>query len=153
MQFKYDALHDFRCRIFAISFHDTFHGEFFQVVSLQFDAVEAVYPSQFLYFFLGILFGHHHIAFLIAGEFIKQIFRRIFFAVFLFCSQFRWNGKNGHQRVRIQLIFFHFVRYLLSIGNCFRQIREEVYHFLCCLEPFLTGIAHSLRVINVFFCT
>ena len=149
VQLEVDALHDFRGGVFAITPDNAFQSQFLQVVRFQLDTVKPVDAAQFLDFFLCLLFVHHDIALLVAGKFIEEVFRRELLAVLLFRSQFRRNGKHGHQRVGIQLIDFHLVGDFLRVFDGFRQVGEEGYHLFRGLEPFLAGVAHAVGVVNI----
>ena len=70
--------------------------------------------------------------------------------VFFFRTEFGGNRKNGHQRIGVQFVFLDFIGDLLGVFDGFGQIREKVDHFLGGFKPFLTGIPHPGRIVDVF---
>ncbi len=76
VQFKADTLFEglvvFK-PIFAVTLERTLHSQVFEVVGLKFDTIQAVVAAKFLYFLLCLFFVHHHLAFFVAGELVKEL--------------------------------------------------------------------------------
>ena len=49
----------------------------------------------------------------------------------------------------VDAVNLHLIQYFEGIGKCFGNIREHIVHLLAGLEPFLLGIAHTVRVVEI----
>ena len=49
----------------------------------------------------------------------------------------------------IDAVDFYLIQYFEGIGKGFGNIREHIIHLLAGLEPFLLGIAHTVRVVEI----
>ena len=90
------------------------------------------------------LFGaEHHVAILILGEFVEELFLRDACTVFLFGTKFFGDVEEGHDRSMIDGVELHLVQDLLSGGQRLGNIFENLIHLLRRFEPFLLGVVEA----------
>ena len=49
----------------------------------------------------------------------------------------------------IDRVIFYLVKNLQCIAQCFRHVSEEFIHLFACFHPFLFGIKHTGRIIQI----
>ena len=122
MQLKLDALHLFLGEVLAITLVRTVPSQFSQIVRFELDAVQTVVAAQFLDLLFGFLLRQNHIAVLVAGELVEQIFFGVFLPVTFLRSKIFRDRENWHNRVGINAICFDFIDNFLCIFKHFRMV-------------------------------
>ena len=120
-----------------------------KIVGLQFDTVKLVVPSQTLNLSFGGIFIQNNISVLILRKLIKQVFLRISLPILFFRSKILGNSESRHDRRVVNRIIFHFVQNLQRIGKRFGNIRKEFVHLSLGFHPFLLGIEHTARIVQI----
>ena len=108
MQLKLHALGHLLGDGVAIEAARTVVRQLGQVVGLELDAVELVVAAQLLDFLLCGLPTHHHLAFLVAGEFVEEVLFAEFRPPLLLFAEALGNGEDRHQRIRVNAIGLNF---------------------------------------------
>ena len=96
------------------------------------------------------LFTQDNIPVFITGEFVEQVLFGEFPAISFFRSEIFRDGESRHDRTVVDGVEFHLVGYLQRVAEGFRNIRKEGIHLSRRLHPFLFGITHTVRVVQVF---
>ena len=86
---------------------------------------------------------------LILSELIIKVFLRKLLPVFFFRSEILGNGKSRHDRGMVDRVIFYFIEKFQCIAQRFRHIGKELVHLFSCLHPFLLGIEHTGRIIQI----
>ncbi len=86
---------------------------------------------------------------LILGELIVKVFFRIFSPISLFRPEIFGNSESRHDRRMVDRVIFYFVEDFQRIAQGFRHIGKELIHLLPCFHPFLFGVKHTARIIQV----
>ena len=124
-------------------------GQFSQIIGFQLQTVKLVTTAQFLHFLFGVLAAEHHVAVFVAGKLLKQVLVGIFLPIAFFGSKFFRNGKVRHNRCMVDAVKLHLVANVASVGQCLRHVCKHFIHFRPRLEPFLFGIKHTFRVVQI----
>ncbi len=87
--------------------------------------------------------------FLVAGEFVEEVFLGKFLPVFFFRTEFG-GIENGHQRIGVQFVFLDFIGDLLSSFRWLlgRSGKRSIISWW--FKPSSTGIPHPGRIVDVF---
>ena len=130
----------------AISFHSSLICELFQVIGLEFYAVELVISAEFLYFFLSFFLRQHDVAVFIACEFVEQLLLGDARAVFLFCAEFFRDGEEGHDRCMVDFVEFNLVGNLKRVFNRLGDVGEYAGHLRGGFQPLLFAVEHPVLI-------
>ena len=68
--------------------------------------------------------------------------------IVLFLSERSGDVELRHDRVMVDIIYLHFIDYLLGVGERFGDIAEDGLHLRGCLEPLLLGVVHSVDIVD-----
>ena len=150
VQLEIQTFPDFFRQIFAIAFSGSVVGQFLQIVGFQLDTVEFVVSAQLLDLIFGIFFAQDDFAVLVACKLFEQILFGQLGAVGFFGSEFFRYGKCRHDRTAVDGVEVYFVGYLKRIAEYFGNIGKDGVHLGGRFHPFLFGIAHTGRVVEVF---
>ena len=149
VQLKLDALLHMVGQRVAIHLAGTVISQLAQIIGLQFESVQFVAATQFLYLVHGCIVTHHHFAVFVSGKLLEQLFVGIFPAIFFFGAEIFGDFEARHDRSVVNAVKLH----LIADGTCILQslghIREHRIHLLARLEPFLLGIEHTLGVVQI----
>ena len=96
------------------------------------------------------LFTQDNVSVFIAGEFVEQVLFGEFLAISFFRPEIFRDGEGRHDRTVVDGVEFHLVGYFQCVAEGFRNIRKDGIHLCCRLHPFLFGVAHTVRVIQIF---
>ena len=96
------------------------------------------------------LFAQDNVPVFIAGKFVEQILFGEFLAISFFRPEIFGDGEGRHDRAVVDGVKFHLVGYFERVAEGFRNIRKDGIHLSRRLHPFLFGVAHALRVVQVF---
>ena len=127
-------------------------GQLRQIVGFELDTVQLVYTAQFLDFLLTLLLRQRVLPILITGKLLEQLLGSDSFPVFLFRTEFLWNGEERHNRRMVDVVHLHLVENLHGIGHRLRHILEHLPHLFLGLEPLLLGVKHTGRVVKILTC-
>ena len=86
MQLENQTLHDIRRNLLPVTLFGSLHRQHLQVIRLQFDTVQTIYPTQFLHFLLRLFLRQNDFALLVTGKLVKKILRRELLTVLLLGS-------------------------------------------------------------------
>ena len=89
----------------------------------------------------------------ILSKFVKQVFFRKLRPIPFFRSKIFGNSKSRHDRCMIDGVIFYLVKNLQCIAQRFGHVSKEFVHLFACLHPFLLGIKHTSRIIQVLTST
>ena len=115
-------------------------GEVFEIVGFVFDATDFVDAVLFVSA-QGVE---------IVPKLLFKLFLRIQALVVRFTGEVSGNGKHRHDRLRVEGIFFDFLRNLHSVSKLFRIVGKYGGHFIGRLEPFLPRVAEAFDVRKFF---
>ena len=149
VQFESDALLLLFGQLSSVTLVGTFPHQLGQVVGLEFDTVQFLVATQFDNLLLGSLLAHHHLAFLVAGKFVKQFLFANAAAIFCLRTERCRDVEHRHDGVAVDAVGFHFVGYLAGVLQRFRQIGKDGGHLVGRLEPFLFGIVQAVGIVEV----
>ena len=137
-------------QLLAVTPVGAFERQFGQIIRLELDAVELVVAAQAVDFLVGSLLRHHHVAVLVAREFVEQVLLREPGAVLLLGAELLGNLELGHDRRMVDRVALdltadiHRRRHRLGIG-----LAENRGHLGRRLQPLLLGVEHALGVVEV----
>ena len=89
---------------------------------------------------------------LVARELVEQVLFGEFLPIAIFCSKLFRDRKHRHNRVGINAVGLDFIDNLLRVFQGFGMVGEDTSHLFGCLQPFLLGVVHSRRVVDVLAC-
>ena len=123
--------------------------QFGKIVGFQFNTIKFFVTAQTLDFGFGGFLVQDDISVFVLRKLVEQIFFRIFPPVFLFRSEIFGNGKSRHNRGMVYRVIFHLVQNLQCIGKRFGNIGKKLVHLRLGLHPFLLGVKHTARVVQI----
>ena len=150
MQLKLHTLIDLCRQWVAINASGTLVGEFRQIVGLELDAIDLIVAAEFLDFLLTFFLRELVLAILIGGELIIKLLLCKLLAPLLFGSKILRYGEERHDGVIVETIDLHLIQYLKGIRQRLWHITEDVVHLLTRLKPFLLGVEHTCRIVQIF---
>ena len=136
--------------MFAVAPVCALHRQLGEIVGLELDAVQLVVPAQFFDLFAAFLLRHHHIAVLVAREFLEEVLLREPGAVLLLGAELLGDLEVGHDRRMVDRIALDLIadvhgrRHRLGVG-----FAEDRSHLGRRFQPLLLGVEHALGVVEV----
>ena len=149
MQFEVDAFFYHITQGFTISCNSSFVRYFCKIVSFKLDSVEFVVAAKILNLFAALFLAHYFIPILVASKFFEKIFFSETLAIFFFCTKTFRDGKVRHNRRVINVVYLYLVTNLTRILYSFGNVIEYLIHFPLRFKPFLFGVHHSFRIVQV----
>ena len=150
VQLKVDALFHLVAQRLSIEFLGSVVSQFPQIFRFELDAVDAVIASEVCDTLFTLFRRQLILSVFVACKLVIELFFGISPADILFRSEFLRYREERHDGVMVQAIDFHLVKNLHRVCQSFRNIRENLAHFLPCLQPLLLTVQHSGWVVQVF---
>ena len=85
----------------------------------------------------------------ILSKLVEQVFFCKLRPIPLLCSEIFGNGESRHDRCMVDRVVFYLIKNLQCIAQCFGHVGKEFVHLFACLHPFLFGIKHTGRIIQI----
>ena len=120
-----------------------------QVFRFKLDTVHSIIPAEVLETLLRIFLAERVLPVLIGHKLMPQVLLRVFLSYLVFSSEVFRDVKQRHNRSVVYIVNFHFVRYLLRVCQCLRNVREYGIHLLGCLEPLLFCVVHAVHIVHI----
>ena len=98
---------------------------------------------------MGVFLAQHYVAFLVASELIEQFLLGDSLAILLFCAEIFRDGEVRHDRCIVNGVGLYLVEHLNGIAERLWHIGKDLVHLLASFEPFLLGIKHTVRVVEI----
>ena len=73
-------------------------------------------------------------------------------AILLLGTEVLRNRELRHNRLGVDIVYLHFVRHFLGVGECFGYIAEDSSHLFRRLEPLLLGVVHTVHIVEEVSC-
>jgi len=85
----------------------------------------------------------------ILSKLVEQVFFCKLRPIPLLCSEIFGNGESRHDRCMVDRVVFYLIKNLQCIAQCFGHVGKEFVHLFACLHPFLFGVKHTGRIIQI----
>ena len=143
------ALHLVGQRV-AIQFPGSVISQLCQIICLELNAVDFLVASQTPDDLLPLLSRKRMLSVLVGRELPVQVVLGKLLPPFLLRSEILGDREERHDGAMVDAVDLHLVEYLQRVRQRLGNVGEDLVHFLPCLEPLLLGVAHTLRIVQVF---